>query len=123
MVGPQTFTYLIAILFLLILTGVSGANYASDSAVCHTNDCHELERKPHKPRKRILKPGSRGADVKKLQKILNASGLCPEPIVVDGVFGETTVTAVKKFQRQENLRADGVVGGKTWDRLFASASL
>jgi peptidoglycan hydrolase-like protein with peptidoglycan-binding domain len=52
---------------------------------------------------------------------LNARGLCPEPIVIDGVFGPTTLDAVKRFQRQAHLHVDGVVGGETWDRLFASS--
>ena len=121
MVGQQTFSILLAVLFLLVLTGIGGANYASGGdEVCHTNDCHEPQRKSHKPHKRILKHGSKGEDVRKLQKLLNARGLCPQPIVIDGVFGPTTLTAVKKFQRQAHLPVDGIVGGKTWDKLFAS---
>jgi hypothetical protein len=118
MAGQQTFYYLLAILGLLVLTGTSGANYAAGGSACHTNDCHRPQVRHHK---RILKHGSRGEDVKKLQKVLNALGLCPEPIVIDGVFGPTTLDAVKRFQRQANLHVDGVVGGKTWDRLFASS--
>ncbi|MBD0313546.1 MAG: peptidoglycan-binding protein, partial [Microcoleus sp. T3-bin5] len=60
-------------------------------------------------------------DVKRLQKLLNARGLSAHPIVIDGVFGPTTLTAVKKFQRQAHIPVDGVVGGKTWDRLFANS--
>ncbi|MEG4271310.1 MULTISPECIES: peptidoglycan-binding domain-containing protein [unclassified Microcoleus] len=116
--SQQTFYYLLAVLGLLVLTGANAANYTAGSTICPTNDCHEPEVRPHK---RILKHGSRGADVKRLQKLLNARGLSPHPIVVDGVFGPTTLTAVKKFQRQAHLRVDGVVGGKTWDRLFASS--
>lgn len=118
MAGTQTFYYLLAILGLLVLTGTTGANYAAGGSACPTNDCHRPQVRHHK---RILKHGSRGEDVKKLQKVLNARGLCPEPIVIDGVFGPTTLTAVKKFQRQAHLHVDGVVGGKTWDRLFASS--
>lgn len=114
------FWILLAVLVLLVFTGIGGANFASGDEVCLTNDCHEPEKKSHKPRKRILKHGSRGEDVKRLQKILNARGLYPEPIVVNGIFGPKTLSAVKEFQRQQNLRADGVVGGKTWDKLFAS---
>ncbi len=114
----QTFYYLLAVLGLLVLTGANAANYTAGSAICATNDCHEPEVRHHK---RILKHGSRGADVKKLQKLLNARGLSPHPIVIDGVFGPTTLTAVKKFQRQAHLHVDGVVGGKTWDRLFANS--
>ena len=118
MAGSQTFYYLLAVLALLVLTGTSRANYAAGSAVCPTDDCHQPAVRHHK---RILKHGSRGEDVKKLQKVLNARGLCPEPIVIDGVFGPTTLTAVKKFQRQAHIPVDGVVGGKTWDSLFASS--
>ena len=119
---PQPpFLILIPVLLLLILTGISGGAYTASSsdAICAPHDdCNEPEFRPHK---RILKHGSRGADVKKLQKLLNARGLSPHPIVIDGVFGLTTLTAVKKFQRQAHLHVDGVVGGKTWDRLFASS--
>ena len=117
----QHFGILIPVLLLLILTGIGGGAYTTSSsdAICAPHDdCNEPEFRPHK---RILKHGSRGADVKKLQKLLNARGLSPHPIVIDGVFGPTTLTAVKKFQRQAHLHIDGVVGGKTWDRLFASS--
>jgi hypothetical protein len=118
MAGTQTFYYLLAILGLLVLTGTSGANYAAGGSACHTNDCHRPQVRHHK---RILKHGSRGEDVKRLQKVLNARGLCPEPIVIDGVFGPTTLDAVKRFQRQAHLPVDGVVGEETWDRLFANS--
>ena|GEM_PF-914015 len=119
---PQSpFLILLAVLLLLILTGIGGGAYTASSsdAICPPHDdCNEPERRPHK---RILKHGSRGADVKKLQKLLNARGLSPHPIAIDGVFGPTTLTAVKKFQRQAHIPVDGVVGGKTWDRLFANS--
>ncbi|MEG4326899.1 peptidoglycan-binding domain-containing protein [Microcoleus sp. herbarium5] len=115
--SQPTFYYLVAVLGLLVLTGANAANYTAGSTICPTNDCHEPEVRHHK---RILKHGSRGADVKKLQKLLNARGLSPHPIAIDGVFGPTTEDAVKRFQRQADIPVDGVVGGKTWDRLFAS---
>ncbi|AFZ17802.1 N-acetylmuramoyl-L-alanine amidase [Allocoleopsis franciscana] len=40
-------------------------------------------------------------------------------VVVDGVYGVVTATAVQVFQRQEGLTADGIVGPKTWDKLFS----
>ena len=120
----QHFGILIPVLLLLILTGIGGGAYTTSSsdAICAPHDdCNEPKRKSHRPHKRILKHGSRGADVKRLQKLLNARGLCPQPIALDGIFGRTTLDAVKKFQRQFNLPVDGIVGGKTWDRLFASS--
>jgi Putative peptidoglycan binding domain len=119
------FLMITVVLLLLILTGIGGGAYTASSsdAICAPHDdCNEPERNPHRPHRRILKHGSRGEDVKRLQKILNARGLCPKPIVLDGIFGPTTLDAVKEFQRQQNLRADGVVGRGTWDRLLASGS-
>lgn len=56
-----------------------------------------------------LKKGSKGEEVKVLQKALN--------ITVDGDFGTKTETAVKKFQKSKGLVADGIVGKKTWEAL------
>ena len=43
-----------------------------------------------------------------LQEALKALGYNPGP--VDGVFGERTETAVKKFQQDREIAADGVAG-------------
>ena len=56
-----------------------------------------------------LKKGSKGEDVKTLQKALK--------ITVDGDFGVKTETAVKAFQKSKGLTADGIVGNKTWAAL------
>ncbi|MEG3975424.1 peptidoglycan-binding domain-containing protein [Microcoleus sp. herbarium8] len=122
---PQPpYLILLAILGLVVLTGMGGGAYTASSsdAICAPHDdCNEPDRRPHRPHKRVLKHGSRGEDVKRLQKLLNAQGFSPHPIVIDGVFGPTTLTAVKRFQRQSHIPVDGIVGGKTWDRLFASS--
>ncbi len=57
----------------------------------------------------ILKKGSKGDDVKKLQTLLK--------INVDGDFGPKTEAAVKQFQKEHNLTQDGIVGPKTWEAL------
>jgi uncharacterized protein (TIGR02594 family) len=65
----------------------------------------------------VLKKGDKGADVAKLQRLLN-SALQPSPgLTEDGDFGLRTEAAVKKFQRQHGLLADGVVGPQTWTAL------
>lgn len=56
-----------------------------------------------------LKLGSRGEDVKALQRKLN--------LIADGIFGKLTDEAVKEFQKAHGLVPDGVVGAKTWDAL------
>jgi len=50
----------------------------------------------------LLKVGSEGGDVKKLQSKLGLSS--------DGIFGKTTEAAVKSFQSKNGLLSDGIVG-------------
>jgi putative chitinase len=58
----------------------------------------------------MIKIGSTGEDVKKVQSKL---GLSP-----DGVFGPGTEKVVKEWQRKQGLNADGIIGQKSWDKLF-----
>ncbi|MFU0799403.1 MAG: peptidoglycan-binding protein [Xylanivirga thermophila] len=65
--------------------------------------------------RRILKMGSRGADVAMLQRILISIGYNPGP--VDGIFGPRTRAAVIQFQLDNGLVPDGIVGPKTYAAL------
>ena len=56
----------------------------------------------------ILRKGSRGADVQRVQELLVAAGYAPGP--ADGVFGPKTELAVLAFQDEHGLRVDGLVG-------------
>ncbi|HMM21144.1 MAG TPA: peptidoglycan-binding protein [Selenomonadales bacterium] len=58
-----------------------------------------------------ITPGSRGEEVKTLQKLLADTGFYAGEI--DGVFGGGTAQAVKEFQSCYGLEADGVVGQDT----------
>jgi putative chitinase len=58
----------------------------------------------------LLKIGSTGEDVKRLQRFLGLKD--------DGSFGSLTETKVKEFQIKNNLTADGVVGDGTWGKMF-----
>ena len=57
----------------------------------------------------ILKKGTRGKEVKQLQEYLE--------IGADGVFGPGTEAAVKKWQKENSLVVDGIVGPKTWEAM------
>jgi putative chitinase len=58
----------------------------------------------------LLKIGSKGEDVKKLQSKLGLSA--------DGIFGAGTAAAVKKWQSENGLDSDGIVGDGTWGKMF-----
>lgn len=59
----------------------------------------------------ILREGSRGADVQRVQELLTTVGYAPGP--VDGIFGPKTKVAVLAFQDDHGLRVDGLVGSNT----------
>jgi putative chitinase len=63
----------------------------------------------------ILKVGSKGEDVKKLQAKLGLGA--------DGVFGSGTEAAVKKWQASNGLTSDGIVGEGTWVKMFGTKQL
>lgn len=74
---------------------------------------------------RPLQQGSSGESVIVIQSALNtvSSQFNVIPVVVvDGIFGSTTRSAVIAFQRQFNLPADGIVGPATWDLLLTTAN-
>lgn len=60
---------------------------------------------------RVLKIGSSGSDVMKMQAILQKTGYSSGAI--DGVFGYQTQRAVIKFQNNNRLTPDGIVGDST----------
>lgn len=66
----------------------------------------------------VLRKGSRGSGVKKLQTILKKNyPLYAGTLKVDGVFGNATLAAVKEFQRRSGITVDGVVGPNTKKKL------
>ena len=58
----------------------------------------------------LLKIGSQGEDVKKLQAKLG--------LTADGIFGNGTAAKVKEWQAANGLTADGIVGDGTWSKMF-----
>jgi putative peptidoglycan binding protein/CHAP domain-containing protein len=65
----------------------------------------------------MLKRGSKGPEVKRLQRLLRIAGVFPAPAAIDGDFGDLTYTAVYGFQAAHGLEKDGVVGPLTWAAL------
>ncbi len=61
-----------------------------------------------------LAHGAEGELVELLQAALVAAGY---EIDIDGVFGDNTERAVRRFQRANELDVDGIVGENTWAAL------
>lgn len=66
---------------------------------------------PKLPERGYFEDGDEGTQAKNLQKFLNWYG--NYGLKVDGIIGEKTIAAVKKFQKAEDLTADGLFGGKS----------
>ena len=62
----------------------------------------------------ILRRGSKGEDVARLQTLLRALDFA---VGIDGDFGPGTEVAVTRFQSERKLDADGIVGEQTWKAL------
>lgn len=68
---------------------------------------------------RTLSKGTKGEDVRELQRILRSLGYTLE---IDGQFGPITMQCVKSFQGAEGLARDGIVGPLTLAALNAAES-
>jgi peptidoglycan hydrolase-like protein with peptidoglycan-binding domain len=72
------------------------------------------------PRPPTLQQGSHGVVVQRLQTALNlgrTGGFAPPSnpvLVVDGIFGPMTASAVRGLQAEAGIPADGIVGLQTW---------
>lgn len=68
-----------------------------------------------------VRRGDSGDNVIIIQSSLNRISqdypLIPKINPVDGIFGEQTETAVRRFQEIFNLAVDGIVGRATWNKL------
>ena len=65
----------------------------------------------------LLKFGSSGEDVKKVQQALKDLGYSFEQFGIDGIIGSETDAAIRAFQEFKGLDVDGIVGPKTLEAL------
>jgi peptidoglycan hydrolase-like protein with peptidoglycan-binding domain len=72
---------------------------------------------PAAPDTPLLAPGAGGAPVSALQQGLRTyrgPGAPTDPGAVDGAFGSHTEAAVRAYQGDRGVTADGIVGDRTW---------
>lgn len=69
---------------------------------------------------RPLRVGSRGPEVRTLERELKERGLLKGP--VDGVFDARTKAAVKRFEWSQGWKEDGVVGDRLWRTVTGQAA-
>lgn len=67
----------------------------------------------------VIKYGMRGNVVKSIQTLLELCGYDCGACGPDGIFGGDTLKAVKRFQENHGLAADGEIGKNTYTKLFA----
>lgn len=69
----------------------------------------------------VLKQGSKGGEVKEVQRRLKQWGYYTGS--VDGIYGKGTIEAVKRFQKKNGLTADGICGRATYVALGMNDSV
>lgn len=69
----------------------------------------------------VLKIGSRGSEVLMVQTTLQKLGYFTYPVMT-GYYGSVTKIAVKRFQKEKGLIADGIIGKKTMALLLPAPS-
>ena len=65
-----------------------------------------------------VRKGDKGEKVRELQTLLAAKGYNLGKYGIDGDFGSATLSAVKAFQADHGLTADGIAGPLTWAALI-----
>lgn len=89
-----------------VLSGLAKRRQMEKDLFC-TPAGSEPEVNPFDPPKSAIKEGSKGSGVKWLQFELNRHGF---GLVVDGIAGEKTISALKEFQFRNGLAVDGIAG-------------
>jgi peptidoglycan hydrolase-like protein with peptidoglycan-binding domain len=68
----------------------------------------------------VLKLGSTGPAVRRVQRALNAATPGTE-LLIGGVFNKNTDRALRAFQRKTRVAAEGVVNPRVWTALTVGA--
>ena len=100
------------------LAGIDYVNTGNSEFIIHHSELYESETV-----KQTLRKGSKGDAVRELQTMLLKLGYDLGPCGIDGDFGKATEAAVRSFQSDHRLAADGICGAKTWAELEKSVNV
>lgn len=101
-----------------IYTGYMMKKYVSKSSSSSENTASRINALGSAPG--LMRVGDENADVEKLQQALDILGYYDGKI--DGVYGSGTAAAVKAYQNDHGLEADGYAGTATVTSIFGSCS-
>lgn len=101
-----------------IYTGYMMKKYVSQSSASSTSTASKIKALGSAPG--LMRVGDENSDVKKLQQALDILGYYDGKI--DGVYGSGTTAAVKAYQEDNGLEADGYAGTATVTSIFGSCS-
>ena len=105
--------------------GYTMDGFRKDVKAAMTGTVTEPTTKPVEPDKTVtvkvrqLSKGMEGNDVRTLQAALIANGYSCGSAGADGDFGSGTDAALRRFQTQYKLGADGIAGAGTWGKLLS----
>jgi peptidoglycan hydrolase-like protein with peptidoglycan-binding domain len=91
-------------------------NGLDDDGICGQTTFDILQKEDAKVY--VMQLGDSGPDVEGVQQRLYELGYLDNKANIQGVFGDKTVTAVKLFQKKNELTADGKVGDHTLEMLY-----
>lgn len=100
----------LAITIVMTMTASVVAVFAA-GAPAHADECYTWNR--------VLKIGTTGEDVRQLQIRVAGYPGYNATIALDGVFGQATHDAVRRFQSAYGLGVDGVAGAQTYSKIYA----
>ncbi|MFI0349762.1 peptidoglycan-binding protein [Actinomadura sp. 9N407] len=103
----------------LLLTGCTGADKPAGKQANTPAASPATATPTPTPTRRTLKSGTKGDDVKTLQKRLKQLGY--DPGRADGKYGLSSQMAVWAFKKVNGLKVNSTVGQKTWAALDAPA--
>ncbi|QFG22061.1 peptidase M15 [Actinomadura sp. WMMB 499] len=100
-----------ALIALVVAVAATGVTLVATAAPAAADGCYTWKSK--------LRKGSRGAAVTQLQIRVAGYPGYNSNLAIDGVYGDRTVAAVKRFQSAYGLASDGIAGTQTFNKIYA----